>query len=101
VGDVDQPRFLHRNAAAGYTNSSALAARGEPEAVDEREQRRQTALAHRRERQHQQDVWRQARGLILDGIQTFTSSAAVDGRLAAEMRPIRRQVDRVSRELGV
>lgn len=45
---VDEPRYLARRSEQGYVDTPALALTGEPEAVDEEEQQRQTDAARRR-----------------------------------------------------
>jgi hypothetical protein len=100
VSDLDAPRaepprLLHRR--LGYTASTQQAMRGEPEAVDEAEQRRQTAIAHRREHARLDAAWRRARPMMLDALDLFRREAGptVPPAVQTHLRHLTREVDRV------
>ena len=95
--NADEPRYLAR---VGYTHVRHLAV-DQLEAVDEDEQRRQTAAAHRRWREQVQRDWGAARSTILDGVERFKSSGRLNRKLAGDVRVLERQVSRIDRDVGL
>jgi hypothetical protein len=94
----DEPRLLHRQ--LGYTTRPALALHGEPEAVDEAEQRRQTALAQRRDRARLDAAWQRARPTVLDALDLFRREAGpLPKPVQTHLRHLTREVDRVDHAL--
>jgi hypothetical protein len=87
----------------GYTDRIALSLLGEPEAVDEREQSRQTIAARRKAereaREQERLAWSGVRPRILDGVVVVHSLARRHTKLASAARAIRREVDRIDAEL--
>jgi hypothetical protein len=59
--DEDRPRLLARRSEFAYTDVPALSLPGEPEAISESEQRRQTLAARRKRDQQQRQTWLEAR----------------------------------------
>jgi hypothetical protein len=96
--DADEPRFLHRNIAHGYTARHDLAARGEPECVSEDYQRQLTEQARSRETRRRLAAWRPAAELIQSGIAAFAPSA--DTRSRSDLRVIERTLKRIDQRLG-
>jgi hypothetical protein len=97
----EQPRFLHRHVARNYTSTPYLAARYEPEAVSEGEQREQTARAHRRWQQEQQRAWGKAATTIGHALVAFVNEGHPDSRLLTDVKAVERATERVGRRLGL
>jgi hypothetical protein len=99
VGDVsdEADRFLGKQ--VGYVDAAAAGLRHEPQAVTAAEQRAMTEKARRGEERQRREVWRDARTQIVAGVDRF--AAVADTQLRRDLRPIVRQVDRISRQLGI
>jgi hypothetical protein len=95
----EQPRFLHRHLARNYTSTPYLAARYEPEAVTEAEQREQTARAHRRWQQEQQRAWGRAHSNIRRALSEFEHSGPVDRAVLNAAMAVERAAQRVDRRV--
>jgi hypothetical protein len=95
---VDEPRLLAAKSELGYVNRTAAALPGEPEAVDADTQARFTLEARRERERQQQRAWEQARGKIIDGIE-IVGAAKLPKQVFSSVRVIRRQVDRIDRQL--
>jgi hypothetical protein len=93
---ADEPCLLASRSELGYVNRTAAALRGEPEAISEEEQLRQT-FAVRRERERQQrQAWQQARGHLVDGVQIVrTARPPMPKRVVSTVRVIERAISRV------
>lgn len=95
VGD-DRPRLLHRQ--MGYTENPARAMFGEPEAVDRETQQQLTARAQRTARQAQIDEWHERRQAITREL-AWLQSQRFHRDVAAGIRALERQLDRIDRRL--
>lgn len=97
----EQPRFLHRHIARNYASTPYLAARYEPEAVTEAEQRDQTARARRRWQQEQQRAWGKAATTIGQALSGFVREGHPDRGLLNDVKAVERATERVGRHLGL
>jgi hypothetical protein len=97
----EQPRFLHRHVARNYTSTPYLAARYEPEAVSEAEQREQTARAHRSWQQEQRRAWGKAHANIRRALDEFAHSGPVDRGVLDAAKGVERAAQRVDRRVGL
>jgi hypothetical protein len=91
----DTPRYLGRT--GGYAPRPTIDAL---EAVDEDEQRRQTAQAHLRWKKDLARDWGRCRTEVLNAVQAFTSSPRVNGKMRHHVRQITRTIDRIDSEIG-
>jgi hypothetical protein len=98
VGDVDQPRFLAKG--LGYVDSAARAM-DRVECVDEDEQARQTAAAHRAWEREQRRAWGQARREILAGVERFKANGHPDKPLLRDLHLIEYGTRKLDRRLGL
>jgi hypothetical protein len=93
----DAARLLHRRSEHGYTDRPAQALTHEPEAVTAAEQRYLTDVAHRRAVDREREAWRRFREIIRPELVELTRQ--IDRQLAADVRVIVRQVERIDRKL--
>jgi hypothetical protein len=96
----DEPRLLHVRSELGYTHDPRHAVVDEPEAVSADEQRRQTQIAHRRERQRRLDAFIVLRDVVIPALDVFAGVVAYDRAVLREVRLIRRGVEAVSRQIA-
>jgi hypothetical protein len=98
--DEDRPRLLARRSEFAYTDVPALSLPGEPEAISESEQRRQTLAARRKRDQQQRQTWLEARARIVEGVTLVrTSRPPMPQRIMSSVRVIERTISRVDAEL--
>jgi uncharacterized protein involved in type VI secretion and phage assembly len=96
--DADGPRFLAK--AVGYTASSEIAM-DKLECVDEAQQQRQTADAHRRWKREQQREWGKARLAILAGVERFKVNGHPDSQMLSDLRVVQRVTARIDQRIGL
>ena len=97
---MDEPRLLARRSELGYTDAPTRALPGEPEAISEEEQARQTLAARRAQERQQREAWQQARARIVDGVSIVrTTKPAMPRQVVSTVRVIERAVARVDAEL--
>ena len=101
----DQPVFLHRHSARGYTTDPGQAMRREPEPVPADTL---SALTERSHREHDAQLvskWIETRRRLLTTVDHFieqsSPTAGLRRDLHSDMRVITRVVARVDRRLGV
>jgi hypothetical protein len=94
---LDEPRLLHRRPEVGYTNRTAEAMNGEPEAVSRQEQARQTEVAHVHARVENRQRWLLLRGRLEPVLGEL--HASFGPRVSNELRSIRREVARLDAKL--
>jgi hypothetical protein len=94
-----EPRLLARASERGYTSALQLAMHGEPEAISNEEQQRQTLAARRRWQAKQRRAWGTARQHIFDAVEGFRRDGHPDGQLLNDVKAIERQVGRVDKHL--
>jgi hypothetical protein len=95
---ADAARLLHVRSELGYTDRPAQALAYEPEAVTAAEQRALTAEARLRASQLQRDAWRTFVELV--GPELVALTVVLDRSLAADLRVLARQLDRITRKLS-
>ena len=96
---MDEPRLLARHSASA-TPTPTRALPGEPEAISEEEQARQTLAARRAQERQQREAWAQARARIVDGVSIVrTTKPAMPRQVVSTVRVIERAVARVDAEL--
>jgi hypothetical protein len=96
----DRPRLLAKQSQFGYTEDSARALPGEPEAVDAATQARFTIETHRREEELRRQAWAEARHHLIDGVRIVrTATPAMPKRIINSLRVVERTVARIDSEL--
>ena len=94
---ADESRYLGRTLGyASYPTVDGL------EAVDEREQLRQTRAAHERWRRELQRTWGEAAATINEALDAFAAPAEVhhDHHVMSGVRAVRRSAQALGRRLG-
>lgn len=94
----DRARLLHRRSELGYTDRLVTALPDEPEAVDVATQKQLTRQATLRQAGRRREVWTGERGRIEQSLQTLRQ--AFGAEVSAELRGIRREVDRLERKFA-
>jgi hypothetical protein len=98
AGDGDEVRLLATRSEHGYTDDPTKALSNEPEAVPADEQARQTAAAHRRDRQRRVDAYESMRAVVLPALDEFVGVVR-DPPAERAVRAVRRTLDAVERRL--
>lgn len=96
---VELPRLLHQRSECGYTAEPHQALSDEPEAVSEAEQRSLTRQAHRAKAARDRFALCSATAVIELELEAL-ELARVEPNLSADIRAIRRTLDKMRRQLG-
>ena len=98
VGEADPPRLLAQRSELGYVDRPDLALPEEPEAVPADVQRQITADAARGQRDRERAQWIASYELIVVALAPL--DAATFARINADLRSIRRILERIDRRFA-
>jgi hypothetical protein len=98
--DQDPPRLLAIRSELGYTDRIDKAMREEPEAVSRHEQDVISTRARRDWLDRRRVAWREARAVIDEALDTFSSTIGTDRELQHSLRGVRRSVDALGRQVA-